>query len=77
MMFLRLIDSLRSLLIVSICNGCAASASIDRFVVIDVVLAVLSMLKISSISYCCWWIVGKCWLLVMSICFSPLVGSKK
>jgi hypothetical protein len=77
MMFLRLIDSLRSLLIVSTCNLCAAAASIDRFVVIDVVLPVLSMSKISLISCCSWWIVGKWWLLVMLICFSPLVGSKK
>jgi hypothetical protein len=77
MLFLRLIDLLRSSLIVPTCNWCAAAALIDRFVVIDVVVAVLSMSKILSISYCSWWIVGKWWLLVMSICFLPLVGSKK
>jgi hypothetical protein len=59
MMFLRLIDSLRSLLIVPTCSWCAAAASIDRFVVIDVVVTVLSMSKITLISYCSWWIVGK------------------
>jgi hypothetical protein len=77
MLLLLLIDSLQSSLIVPTCMLCAATASIDRFVVIDGVLAVLSMSKISSISYCSWWIVGEWWLLVMSICFSPLVGSKK
>jgi hypothetical protein len=77
MMFLRLIDSLRSLLIVSTCNLRAAAASIDRFVVIDVVLTVLSKSKILSILCCSWWIFGKWWLRVMSICFLPLVGSKK
>jgi hypothetical protein len=59
------------------CNLRAAAASIDLFVVIDVVVAVLSMSKILSISYYSWWIVGKRWLLVMSMCFSPLVRSKK
>jgi hypothetical protein len=87
MMLLRLIDLLRSSLIVPTCNWCDAAASIDRFasivvclyhdVEIDVDVAVLLMSKILSIWYCSWWIVGKWWLFVMSVCFSPLIGSKK